>query len=442
MTNKGFHIEHCVHPDFITGLTNPALMQDRIEQMISCSARKEVVFSIILVDVDNFTLINNTIGPESGDVILGQLGKRLSSILRPGDTACRLNGDVFILVFPDIRQGEILSMVKKIQCLIKESFFVGNERIDLKLSIGSSTYPVDAAHSDDLIHSADIALRRAKDAGGNVFRCFDASMSEQSNMLFLLKKGISKGLDASEFHLAFQPKVDAITRKILGVESLLRWNHPTRGYISPALFISAAEETGQIIRLGDFALRQSFLAIKGWRDLGFDLSISINISSIQICHPLFATKVKSLAIEMGIDPFWIELEVTEGMIIDWDKHDIKAMISELIEFGFSLSLDDFGTGYSNLGYLKRMGASTVKIDQSFVRNIETDENDIAIIKSIVYLANQFGMSVVAEGVETEFQFNIVKLLGCHLIQGYLTGKPMSWQSISDAVAAQQRQGIQ
>lgn len=432
----GLHSDSSAQPDSLTGLTSPVLMQDRIGQMILSSARLERSFSVILIDIDNFKYVNDAMGSEAGDVVLKQFATRLQSVLRVGDTACRLHGDVFALILPDAPQSSIHLVAEKILRSNGDNFYVNNNRVVIRLSIGSSSYPADGDSADDLIRNADVAMRKSKLSGGNGFRSFDSAMDGHSSVTFLLKRDIKMGLGRGEFFLEFQPKVDTKTLMVVGVEALLRWRHPKRGMVSPAIFIPAAEKTGQILQLGDMVLKESFLAVRNWRAHGFDISIAVNVSSMQICHRGFAAKLKNLALEMNIDPSWVELEITEGTMVDYEKGEISQTMSELIDAGFSISIDDFGTGYSNLGYLKKMRAATIKIDQSFIRNLERDKSDIAIIKSIVYLSDQFDMKVVAEGVETEFQYQIAKLLGCHIIQGYLTGRPMSWQSVMDLINSQ------
>jgi len=418
------NIHNLAYYDVLTGLPNRTLLKDRLNQVYAIAHREHSEFSVLFLDLDHFKCINDTLGHVVGDLLLKAVANRIKSSIRAVDTVARIGGDEFVVILHESDKHGAGLVAQKIIDNIMNPFHLNGHKIVSKTSVGVAVYPVDGNNVDELVKNADIAMYHAKKSGRNKFKFFSSGTGLQSSNIFSIEKDIRAGLKNSEFFLEFQPQVELKSGQVFGVESLVRWNHPKRGRVSPNDFISVAEETGQIIQLGNWALRESCRMAKHWQDEGLQIIVSVNVSVNQLNHPKFVETVERAIHEFNVDAKLIDLELTEGIMIG-NAQESTLILSRLRAIGVLISIDDFGTGFSNLNYLKRMPVTQLKIDKSFIDGIERDESDIAIVKTIISLGHQFNLKVIAEGVETASQMEIVYNMGCRRVQGYFYGKPMS-----------------
>jgi diguanylate cyclase (GGDEF)-like protein/PAS domain S-box-containing protein len=423
-------IEHLALFDHLTLLPNRRQLIDRLSKALSKSASSGQEGAILFIDLDNFKNLNDTLGHDMGDLLLQQVAQRLLDSVREEDTVARLGGDEFVVMLEDLSKfpleaaAQIKSVGEKILASLRTSYQLGDHLYRCTPSIGATLFDSHFDALDELFKQADIAMYQAKVSGRNTLRFFDTQMQDSIIARTTLEKDLHTALDHGQFQLYFQPQVDNALN-ILGAEALIRWFHPERGLVSPAHFIPLAEETGLIISIGEWVIDRACAQLKFWqqssRTCNFDLAV--NVSALQFRQADFAQHVFSCVKRHAIDPSHLKLELTEGMLVD-DIQDVINTMSVLKEFGIKFSLDDFGTGYSSLQYLKRLPLDQIKIDQSFVREIASDGSDKAIVQSIIAMSQSLGVSVIAEGVETEDQQRILLNLGCNHFQGYLFGKPV------------------
>ncbi|PJI90370.1 EAL domain-containing protein [Sphingomonas koreensis] len=421
--------------DALTGLRNRRGISALVEQALLASMRSDRSFAILLVDLDRFKLVNDTLGHPAGDQLLTQVAARLSRVLNHEDCVGRIGGDEFqiVLSVPADRNA-LAALAEDIIRTVSQPYFINGSRCVIGASIGIVLGPHDGDMAEDLIRNADLALYAAKDAGRGCYRFFARDMLEAAEDRRLLEQDLLDALDRGELEVNYQPLVNAKTNVIAGFEALLRWNHPDRGRISPALFIPIAEETSLIARLGEWTMRQACVDAATWPG---DLRVAVNVSPIQFANPSLPQVVLSALAHSGLNPERLELEITESVFIDGGA-EAEATFATLKKIGVRLALDDFGTGYSSLGYLRSAPFDKIKIDQSFVRLVaDPASRNNAIITAIVALARTLGMETTAEGVESLDQLEALRALDVGLIQGYLYSLPVSAAAAMEMVAEAQ-----
>ncbi|MFH1872204.1 MAG: EAL domain-containing protein [Pseudomonadota bacterium] len=419
------HIQFMAHHDALTQLPNRTLLDDRIRQAIVTSRRKESRTAILMLDLDRFKLINDTLGHDVGDRLLEAVARRLKESLRDTETVARLGGDEFIILVPDIESIERVSILaQKILAVVAEPHVIGEHELHITPSIGISIYPDDGTDAPTLLRSADTAMYHAKSVGRNNFQFFTSSMNYVVQERMTIEKDLRRALENGEFLLYYQPQVNCRTGAVMGMEALIRWQHPRRGLMSPDKFIPVAEETGLIVPIGEWVLHEACRQARLWHDQGqTGLRMGINLSARQFQQPDLFRQISSALEQSGLDKSSLELEITEGMLME-DPETAAELLRTLSGLGIRLAIDDFGTGYSSLAYLKRFPLHRLKIDKSFVRDISSDPNDAAIVSAVVGLADSLGMEVIAEGVESVDQFHYLETHGCGEVQGYLFSRPL------------------
>ncbi len=419
-------IAHMAHHDALTGLPNRVLLRDRIQQAIAQAHRAGSQLAVLFLDLDRFKTINDSLGHQLGDRLLQSVASRILVCVREGDTVSRVGGDEFVIVIPGIGAASDASAVAaKILEVLATAFHLHGNDLHVAASIGISLYPADGSDAETLMRNADTAMYHAKDSGRANYQFFTQHMNVQAQQRLTLETSLRRGLENDEFELHYQPIFELRDRSVTGFEALLRW-HPPGGtaVVPPSEFIAAAEECGIIVPLGEWVLREALHRARAWQSPGRALSIAVNVSAHQLARPSFVEGLRNLVAETGIDPGLVELEVTEGVIIE-GAGEAREALFQLAALGVEIAIDDFGTGYSGLAYLKRLPIDTVKIDQSFVRDLTVDPDDAAIVTAIVAMSRSLGIDVVAEGVETEEQLEELKRLGCQRAQGFLLARPMT-----------------
>jgi len=423
-------LQHLAHHDALTGLPNRILFQDRLHQAIPRMGWHKRNIGIMFIDLDRFKRINDTLGHDVGDLLLCEAAERFNSCIREGDTVARLGGDEFAIILNDLAsQADVPPVAEKIIKSLSEPFTINNNELFISASVGISMFPEDGRDNKTLLKKADIAMYHAKaNNGGSYFFYADEGNVGAAERLALESK-LTRALDRGEFYLFYQPQLHLDSCKIVSREVLLRWSHPQFTNISPAEFIPLLEETGLIVPVGEWVLRTACLDEMVRQKSGLTPQrIAVNLSIRQFSQSNFVRVVESIIKETGIDPKYVELEVTEGLLIS-NVIETAKILHQLHELGIKLSIDDFGTGYSSMNYLKRLPFDTIKIDQSFVRDITTNTDDAAIASAIITLAHSMELDVVAEGVETMQQLEFLRNQGCDLIQGYLCSRPKPFNEI-------------
>ncbi|MES2270456.1 MAG: EAL domain-containing protein [Pseudomonadota bacterium] len=430
--------------DSLTGLANRVQMMRTLEQAVSGAQGKPGECALLMLDLDRFKIVNDTLGHPAGDQLLRNVSQRLQRIIGEKGRVGRLGGDEFKVVLPAcIDHRELASLATAIIASLSQPYSIDGNQVVIGASIGIALCPADGVTSDALIRNADLALYAAKGEGRGIFRFYSAEMHADAEDRRQLEEDLRKALASEGLHLVYQPVVSAITERISGYEALLRWEHPTRGAISPALFIPIAEETGLIAQIGEWVLRTACADAVGWPE---HIRVAVNVSPIQFTNPAFPGIVVSALASTGLAPPRLELEITEGVFLN-DDADTDLMFARLKKIGVRLALDDFGTGYSSLGYLKKAPFDKIKIDQSFVRGAAiAGSRNSAIIKSIVSLAEALSMDTTAEGVETHDELELIRSLGVSHVQGYIYGKPKeadaTKEALKDVHAVVPRDGFQ
>jgi diguanylate cyclase (GGDEF)-like protein/PAS domain S-box-containing protein len=411
--------------DNLTGLPNRRLLMNFINRTITLVGRRALYAAVLFIDLDRFKLINDTLGHSAGDELLKEVAERLKKCVRLSDIVGRLGGDEFIALLPDIEQFEdVIIICKRIYSIFEIPVKLGDHEVSVMTSIGISIYPTDGDDGDTLLRKADVAMYRAKSDGKSCYRFYSESMSHQGSDRLRLENRLRRAVDRGEMYINYQPQVDINTGKICGAEALLRWHDGEHGMISPKEFIPVAEESGLIIPIGEWILRTACTQAKSWQDKGLNcVKLTVNISLRQFIQKDFVHMVGRILKETGLDASYLEIELTESIIMDNAEAVVK-ILGELKETGVRLAIDDFGTGYSSLIYLKLMPIDIIKIDQSFVRDMAVNVNDAAICDAIIRLAKSLNLEVIAEGVETMEQIELLKRLDCCNIQGYVVSKPL------------------
>ena len=424
-------LNHLAHYDTLTGLPNRVLLQDRLSQAMVEADRRDRLVAVMFLDLDRFKIINDTLGHDVGDALLKSVAERLKSCVRVGDTISRLGGDEFTIVLANIAHvDDVVHVAQKIIASFIAPFHIDGRELFGSPSLGITLYPFDDNDIDSLLRNADAAMYHAKELGRNTFQFYTAELNRRTAKRLALETALRHAIERNELLLHYQPQLNLKTGRITGAEALLRWRHPGMGLISPLEFIPLAEETGLIIPIGEWVLRRACAQARVWHELGFkDIQIAVNLSGRQFQHHHLARLVKQVLKETPLAPRSLDLELTESLLMHNTEAILGAM-DELHAHGVVFSMDDFGTGYSSLSYLKRFPIDTLKIDQSFVRDIPRDPDDAAIARAIVSMAHSLGMKVIAEGVETAQQLAFLRANRCDGMQGYYFSKPVSAEDMT------------
>lgn len=418
-------IEQLINYDTLTGLPNRSLLHDRLKLAIAQAARDNLLLGVLILDLDRFKDINDSLGHHAGDKLLKTVAKRLSACVRESDTLARIGGDEFVAILVGVHAIDGISTVaKKVLALIAEPVYLEGQEIYTTGSIGISVYPMDGEDAQTLLKHADLAMYQAKELDRNNFQFFSREMNIKMLERMMLENSMRKALEREEFFLVYQPQVDSRTGKIIGMEALLRWQHPDLGLLSPDKFIYLAEETGFIVQIGEWVLRTACRQNKKWQDIGLPpVRIAVNLSAKQFVQRQLDETISAILMETNLDPQWLELEITESAIMK-NADENAEILRKFKEMGAGIAIDDFGTGYSSLSYLKHFPITRLKIDRSFVRDITTNPDDAAIAEIIIAMAQTLKLEVIAEGVETRSQMEFLSFNNCVEMQGYLFSRPV------------------
>jgi len=427
-------LEHQANHDILTGLPNRNLLQDRIVQAIVYAERWAHLVAVVFIDLDNFKLVNDSLGHTAGDKLLKAVAERLKSGFRAVDTVSRLGGDEFILILYDQSSEELISEeTKRLDEAFSAPFHVDGHEIFVSYSAGFSLYPQDGKDAETLLMNADVAMYRAKEQKGNSFQFYAPEMHSRIRERLALESNMRYALERQEFFLMYQPQIDSRTKRVSGMEALIRWNHPEMGMISPAKFIPLTEDTGLIVPIGEWVIRTACEQLKAFQNAGLqNLTVAVNLSSRQFREDNLIPSIAGILQETGLAGECLELELTESILMN-NSQEIIATLRELKKMGIRLAIDDFGTGYSSLSYLKRFPLDKLKIDQSFVKDISIGGGDAAIVKAIINMGHSLNLGVIAEGVETEEQLDFLTAHDCHDVQGYYYSKPLTAEEFKSFV---------
>lgn len=417
-------IRFAANHDFLTGIPNRRLLERTLEGQLNAAQAQDAPWMYLFLDLDNFKYINDTLGHDQGDIILREVAKRLIDYVGDKGFVARVGGDEFGIIMADAKDIKaVRKQAEQLVQLFEKPIVLPKFDVHLTVSIGVAVYPISAKTVADMMKSADLAMYRAKANGRNQFKIYSPTMDVKTYKLFSLQNDLRKALASNQFRLHYQPKVDGEGR-LLGAEALLRWEHPEWGMVPPSEFIEMAEKSGTIIDIGEWVLDTVCQQLKAWQREGLPLQrIAYNISAVELMQANFINKVIRIIERHNIDPKYLNIELTESAVLTNDQEAIRK-IQQLKAYGIEISLDDFGKGYSSLNYLKKLRANTVKIDRSFICDLETDPESIRFTSLIIQLAKSLNLEVVAEGVETEQQFQLLKEMGCDEFQGYFFSRPL------------------
>jgi diguanylate cyclase (GGDEF)-like protein len=416
--------------DHLTGLANRTLFKDRLTQALARADRNNEQVALMFLDLDNFKVINDTLGHDAGDIILQAVAERLKKCVRVTDTVARLGGDEFIIILDGLPKSDVPVIVaQKIISVLAPPFHVGEREVFITTSIGISLYPMDAKNAKDLLKYADRSMYRAKEKGCSNYQFYAAEMNIRATERLTFRSGLYHALDRNELILHYQPIVNLRSGKIIGLEALLRWNLPNYGLLSPDRFIDLAEETELIIPIGEWVIRKACESMQDWMGLILTpFRISVNISARQFRQGTFYDVIERILLDTELEPGRLELELTEGTLMEQTETSSSTLMN-LKDLGVRISIDDFGTGYSSLSYLRKFPIDTLKIAQTFVKDLTNNSDDAAISKAIIAMAHSLRLEVIAEGVETVDQLSILYAQGCDAAQGYYLGKPIDGMDI-------------
>lgn len=413
------------HHDPLTDLPNRALLGDRLERSLARAARKANRVALLVLDLDRFKMINDSLGHGVGDQLLQQVAGRLSGAVRETDTVSRQGGDEFLIVLGDISDpDDIVRVVQKVLDRMDQPFELAGQALSSTVSIGIAVYPDDGSDGETLIKNADSAMYCAKEEGRNTFRFYTEAMNQSALSRLRMENALRVALERGELSLAYQPQIEIVSRRLLGVEALLRWTSASLGPVSPAAFIPVAEDSGQIIAIGEWVLSQACEQVRRWREQGLgDICVAVNLSALQFLRSDIVSTVRDAIAASAIPPQLIELELTESLLMQNAEGVLRTM-RELKALGVRLSIDDFGTGYSSLSYLKRFPVDRLKVDRSFVKDAADNPDDAAIVRTIIQLGRSLKLDVIAEGAETAAQIEFLAAQGCHSVQGFYFSRPL------------------
>lgn len=417
-------LDYLAHFDTLTGLPNRALLTDRLQQALRTAQRHPRRVAVLFIDLDDFKHVNDSLGHVVGDQLLKGVAQRMLGCMREEDTLARLGGDEFVMVLSDLRDPPDAGIVaRKILTVLAAPFVVVGQEIFASASIGISLYPFDAENADALLANADSAMYHAKGLGKNNYQFFTAEMSRLARVRIQLESRLRHALERGELVLHYQPQVEVESRRIVGMEALLRWNNPELGLVSPEDFIPLAEETGLIVEIGAWVLQTACRQAREWQKAGFPVRVAVNLSARQFQQEGLTETVLQILRQNGLAPSSLELEITETVLMQ-NTGDVMDVLDRLSREGVRFSMDDFGTGYSSLSYLKKFPIHVLKIDRSFVRDIPNDANDVAIVSAILAMSSRLNLEVVAEGIETAEQLEILRERSCQYGQGYYFSRPV------------------
>ncbi|HYW08388.1 MAG TPA: EAL domain-containing protein, partial [Longimicrobium sp.] len=417
--------EHLAYHDALTGLPNRRLLLDRLGVMLARAGRDGEYVGVLFLDLDRFKVINDSLGHSAGDRLLQEAGSRIRAAVREGDTVARIGGDEFVLLLPGLTApADVQRVAFKVTDAVRAPFVLDGDELFVTTSTGAAVAPDDGGDAETLLKHADIAMYRAKDAGGDGFHFFTQAMNERARERLELETALRRALAAGQLVVHYQPVWDVAEGRVTAAEALVRWNHPQRGLIPPAAFLEVAEAVGLIAAIDVWVLRTACAELRRWHDAGHaHLSVFVNLSARQFGRPDLLDEVRSALTDAGVSPMRLELEITEGVAMR-DAAVTEAVLRELKELGVRISIDDFGTGYSSFGYLRRFPLDTLKVDRTFVTDVDTDEGNAAIASAIIAMAHRLGLRAVAEGVERPGQMEFLREQGCDAVQGFLLSQPL------------------
>lgn len=435
------HLNYLAQYDPLTGIPNRQFFNDQLTRATARARRDGRKVTLLFLDLDAFKVVNDTLGHDAGDRLLKEVADRIRRSVRTGDVVARLGGDEFAVMLEGLSSPRDVEMLASgLLEVIAQPYHIADRQLTITTSIGITMYPNDNSDTQMLLKNADIAMYQAKEYGRNNFKFFHEQMHADLMQYHELERDIREAIHLGQFHLAYQPKVNVRINQLQGLEALLRWNSPTRGSVSPADFIPVAEESGHIIPLGYWVLNEVCLTLKSWQDKGLTpVPVSVNVSARQFQQPDFHKRVAEVLRKHGVDPSLIEIELTEGLVME-DTDSAQRELAQLKKIGLRISIDDFGTGYSCLSYLRRFPIDVLKIDKSFVQEIGGSRDGESIIDAIISLAKSLRLETVAEGVETASQLHYLLDHGCHVVQGFLFGKPMEMHLIEPLLTALEQGG--
>ena len=432
-------LNHLAYHDALTDLPNQVLFKDRLKQAIAYSRRSDQMHAVLLLNLDRFKTINDSLGYTAGDRLLQSVAQRLTSCVRESDTVARFGSDEFAILLTQIsRAQDAAKAARAIKEVLDQAFIFDEQEVFMSTSIGISLYPHDDRDTAGLLKNAASALDRAKVDGGNRYEFYTAGGTTRALKQLVLESNLRGALERSEFVVHYQPQVTIPDFHLVGMEALVRWRHPSLGMLYPNDFVPLAEDSGLIIALGDWVMRDACLQNKAWQDKGLaPMRLSVNFSARQFQEPAFISTVAEILKETNLDPRWLELELTESSIMKEPEQAIEKL-HELKLMGIRVAIDDFGTGYSSLNYLKRFPIDTLKIDKTFVSDVCKDPHDTAIVRAIITLGHALDLTVIAEGVETQEQLQYLSSLGCDVVQGFLFSKSLPAPVFEELLLEQRR----
>ena len=429
LRRKDEHIHHLAFHDALTGIPNRILLLDRLQHAINLAQRENTRLAVIMFDLDRFKSINDGLGHDTGDLLLQEIAQRVKRRLRVVDTVARLYGDEFVILTEDLPSTEACAhLAEEVLLAISRPMTMKGQTFEVGASLGIAVYPDDGADHMELLKHADMAMYAAKNAGRNTYRFFQQDMLELASKRLSLELELRRAIANGELVLFYQPKVRMSDETLAGLEALVRWRHPEQGLMPPSEFIPLAEDCGLIMEVGAWVIEQSCRQIAAWRDQGYEVRVAVNVSARQLDYYDLAEQISGMTAEHGISPANLEIELTESTVMS-DPEEVIDLLRRLRELGVTVAIDDFGTGYSSLAYLRRLPLNVLKIDRSFVQEVEINEEDAQIVKTILALGHALKFKVVAEGIETQHHANMLRSLGCDMGQGYLYSKPLPAEQI-------------
>jgi len=428
-------LEYQANHDSLTGLPNRTLLMDRLNQAIMLAQRHKRLLAVAFIDLDHFKFINDTMGHKWGDEVLQVIARRLKNCVREVDTVARLGGDEFVVLLSEqTGLDSITRLMKRMLTEIAKSFILDNQEISLSCSIGISVYPKDGENSTSLLKNADTAMYQSKEQGRNSFQLFKEEMNAKISERLHIENELRHALERNELFLVYQPQIDLHDNKIIGIEALLRWQHPKEGLIMPPRFIPVAEDSGLIIAIGEWVIRKACIDAKNWSiERGYAIPVSVNLSPRQFKQKDLAERIAEILKETDFDAKNLELEITESILMG-NPHEAIDLLNQLKKLGVKISLDDFGTGYSSLNYLQHVPVDRIKIDHSFMKDLSNNKSNAAIVQAMITLGHSLHLSVIAEGVETQELQQYLREHECDQMQGYFAIHPLLSQQMSELLA--------
>jgi len=436
-------MSHLAQHDYLTDLPNRLLLNDRLTQTISLARRRRKQLAVLFMDMDHFKNINDSLGHLIGDKLLRSVARRLTTCVRGSDTVCRQGGDEFVVLLADVEHAEAAGYsAAKILSVLAEKHCIAGHDLNVTLSIGISLFPGDGEDAETLLKNADAAMYHAKENGRNSFQFFKQDMNDRAVERQSLEGSLRQALARQEFVLHYQPKVNLETGAIVGAEALIRWLHPVRGLLSPKQFVSIAEDSGLIVPIGQWVLRESCRQAQAWQNAGLrPIPVAVNISAVEFRREELLAGIRDILRDTGLDPRYLEIELTESVLVQ-DIESTMVVLHALKVLGVQLAIDDFGTGYSSLSYLRQFPIDTLKIDQSFVRDISADNGDATIVSAVIGMGNSLKLRVSAEGVETREQLAFLQAKHCKEGQGFYFSPPVDAEAFAELLGAENTEYVE